>query len=217
MKLTSFRIRSVNVAKPEVFHHQQSDIATGIFKQPVHGPLLLSDVNLEGDGQADLINHGGADKALCVYSYMHYPYWEKKLQRKLAYGAFGENLTVDDLSEEELCIGDVFTWGEAVIQISQPRQPCYKLAKKHDIPDLAVQVQDTGYTGFYFRVLRTGIVSDAEPLQLQQTDIHRITLSLAHTVMHHDKRAVDKIERILRVDALSQSWRNTLEKRLQSM
>ncbi|MBJ8032143.1 MOSC domain-containing protein, partial [Bacillus cereus group sp. N21] len=87
-----------------------------------------------GDGQADLVHHGGVDKAVCVYSGEHYSYWEETLNQDLEYGAFGENITVSGMREEDVCIGDTFELGEAIVQVTQPRQPCFKLAKKYNIP-----------------------------------------------------------------------------------
>ncbi|GIM46026.1 MOSC domain-containing protein [Collibacillus ludicampi] len=171
-------------------------------------------MNLDGDGQADLVYHGGKDKAVCVYSYDHYPYWERVLKRKLAYAAFGENLTVKGIKEEEICIGDIFQFGEAIVQVSQPRQPCHKLAKKHNMKDLPLLVQKTGFTGFYFRVLREGWVAQDRGLRLLHRHPLGITVAFANQIMHHDKKNLKGIEQILAVKELSESWRNTFLKRL---
>ncbi len=104
-------------------------------------PLQLSLLNLDGDEQADLVHHGGRDKAVCVYCVEHYPYWESLTGTTLSFGAFGENVTVGGLTELEAYIGDTFQWGDAIVQISQPRQPCFKLAAKHGWPELPKQVE----------------------------------------------------------------------------
>lgn len=209
----AIRIISLNVGKPAVFAYQGKEIETGIFKHPVNEPLYLSKTNLDGDGQADLVYHGGPEKAVCVYPHEHYPYWTERLSRQLDMGAFGENLTVEGLREESVCIGDIFQWGEAVVQISQPRQPCHKLAKKYDVPELPLWVQETGYTGFYFRVLQEGRVA-MDQLQLIERHPAGVTVQFANQIMHLDKQNREGIERILAVDALSVNWCQTLTKRL---
>jgi len=211
---SAWTIRSILVGKPEPMPHQGREIVTAIRKRPVEGPLYLGALNFEGDGQADLVNHGGRDKAVCVYSGKHYPYWEKELGRALGCGAFGENLTVDDMTEEDVCIGDIFQLGEAVVQVSQPRQPCYKLAARHGIPDLPLRVERTGFTGFYFRVLREGRVSRDSGLIRLARAAPGITVMEANRIMHRGKSDAEGIRRLLGVPELSDSWRTTLAKRL---
>ena len=209
-----FELLSLNVGKPAPMPDQKREVISAINKSPVQERLYLSKVNFTGDEQADLKHHGGEDKAVCVYSYDHYPYWESTLSMKLAYGAFGENLTVQRMRETDICIGDVFQLDEAFVQVSQPRQPCHKLAAKHQISDLAVQVQNTGFTGFYFRVLQEGYVSPNSRLERKEQDPSGITIDYANQIMHHDKHNRDGIERILALPSLSASWRATLGKRL---
>lgn len=207
-------ILSINVGKPIQVQFHQKEVSTGIYKTPVEEPLFLSYLNFAGDGQADLAHHGGREKAVCVYSYEHYPYWEKVLQKTLDYGAFGENLTIRGLLETEVCIGDVFQLGEAVVQVSQPRQPCYKLSLKYGLTDMPLKVQDTGFTGFYFRVLEEGVVSRADGLTKIHSHPKAITVDYANHIMHRDKNNIEGIQRILEVEELSVNWRNTFMKRL---
>lgn len=164
----SASIVSLNVGKPVTVDYLGKSLSTGIYKQPVQEPLYLSAVHFAGDGQADLVNHGGPDKAVCVYPFEHYVYWEKVLGKKLEYAAFGENLTVRGLLEDAVYIGDVFQAGEAVVQVSQPRYPCFKLSQKHGAKDMPARVLATGYSGFYLRVLKEGSVSpDSQLVQLE--------------------------------------------------
>ncbi|MGD8191680.1 MOSC domain-containing protein [Brevibacillus ginsengisoli] len=207
-------ILSIQVGKPQLMAYSKGEILTGMLKLPVQGELFLSSVNLEGDEQADLNFHGGVDKAVCVYSYEHYPYWEKVLNQKLQVGAFGENLTVKGMLESDVCIGDIFQMGTAVVQVSQPRQPCHKLAKRYDIPELALQVQETGYTGFYFRVLQEGTVRQEKPILLLERDPHGISIQYANHIMHKDRTNLKEAERMLKVEALSANWQRTFTKRL---
>ncbi|MEH7786378.1 MOSC domain-containing protein, partial [Bacillus thuringiensis] len=189
-------------------------VHTGINKKQVKEPVYLSFVKFNGDGQADLVHHGGVDKAVCVYTGDHYPYWEKELNQDLVYGAFGENITVSGMSEEDVCIGDTFELGQAIVQVTQPRQPCFKLAKKYNIPKLPLYFQETGYTGFYFRVLKEGWVSSVDTLKRLQSDPKGVSVAFANRIMHKEKQNIEGIKRILEVNALSNSWRKSFEKRI---
>ncbi|MDF2959975.1 MAG: yflK [Paenibacillus sp.] len=208
------QLLSLNISKPVTVEYQGKPLETGIFKEPVNGILMLSSVQLEGDGQGDLINHGGEDKAVCVYCAEHYVFWEEELQHKLPYGAFGENFTVTGLLESAVHIGDVFEIGEAVVQVSQPRQPCFKLGMKHKLPELPAQVQNTGFTGYYFRVLKEGKVSAGDNFSLKERHPLAVTVAEANRLKYHDKADIAGIHTLLAVEALADSWRKSFEKRL---
>ena len=187
---------------------------SGIFKVPVPGPLRLGWYNLEGDGQADMVHHGGGDKAVCAYSSEHWPHWQPILPPDQSQaGAFGENFTVEWLTEAEVCIGDVFSIGTALVQISQPRQPCWKLARRWRIKNLALQVEQTGFTGWYFRVLREGEVAATQLIQLVDRPHPEWTIAAANRIMHHERNDRDAAERLSQCLALSASWRHTMEQR----
>jgi len=212
--MASIEILSLNVGMPKQVQFQQKDVSTGIFKTATDEALYLSYLNFEGDGQGDLVHHGGREKAVCVYPYEHYPFWEDELKRPLEYGALGENLTIKGLLETDVCIGDVFELGKAIVQVSQPRQPCYKLTIRHGVPDMLLKVQQTGYTGFYFRVLAEGVVSKDDGLSLLHRHPKEITVSFANRIMHREKDNIEGIKQILEVQELSLNWRNTFLKRL---
>ncbi|MNH96211.1 6-N-hydroxylaminopurine resistance protein [compost metagenome] len=212
--MASIEILSLNVGMPKQVQFQQKDVSTGIFKTATDEALHLSFLNLEGDGQGDLVHHGGREKAVCVYPYEHYPFWENELKRPLEYGALGENLTIKGLLETDVCIGDVFELGKAIVQVSQPRQPCYKLTIRHGVPDMLLKVQQTGYTGFYFRVLEEGVVTKDDGLSLLHRHPKEITVSFANRIMHREKDNIEGIKQILEVEELSSNWRNTFLKRL---
>jgi MOSC domain-containing protein YiiM len=207
-------IVSINVGLPQTIVYQGKELVTGIYKSPISSPLYVSKVQLDGDGQADLVFHGGEDKALCVYCEEHYSYWEQKLDRKLSFGAFGENLTVRGLLEDEVSIGDTYEMGDAIVQISQPRQPCHKLAKRHDVVDLADQVQETGFTGYYIRVIKEGVIPVQPKVKLIAKHEAGVTVAYANQIKYHDKTNNEGVEKILAVDALSASWRDSFAKRL---
>ena len=213
--MASIEILSLNVGMPKQVQFQQKDVSTGIFKTATDEALYLSYLNFEGDEQGDLVHHGGREKAVCVYPYEHYPFWEDELKRPLEYGALGENLTIKGLLETDVCIGDVFELGKAIVQVSQPRQPCYKLTIRHGVPDMLLKVQQTGYTGFYFRVLAEGVVSKDDGLSLLHRHPKEITVSFANRIMHREKDNIEGIKQILEVQELSLNWRNTFLKRLE--
>jgi MOSC domain-containing protein YiiM len=202
-------IESLNTGLPKVEVFFGREVRTGICKSPVSGPVRLAKFGLEGDGVADLKHHGGADKAVCVYSTKHCPYWESVLGIRLPPAPFGENLSVSGLHEEDVCVGDVFRAGTAVLQISQPRQPCRTLAARYGRKDMLKLVVNSGLTGFYFRVLEEGTVKKRDSLILTKRDSRGVTISFANTVYHRDRRNREAIERVLSVPALSESWRRS--------
>ena len=131
------KLLSVNVSLPKEITFKGKTVKTGIFKEPVQGRLQVQTLNIEGDGQADLLGHGGPFRAVYVYSFDHYSYWESELGRSdFAYGQFGENFTAEGMLDEEVYVGDIFRIGTALFQVTQPRVPCYKLAiggpRRHD-------------------------------------------------------------------------------------
>jgi MOSC domain-containing protein YiiM len=189
---------------------------TGIFKTPVSGPVFLGHLGVEGDTQVDPVNHGGADKSVCVYSADHYEWWRERLDIvPFDYGAFGENLTLQGVIEDGVCIGDIWSVGGAVrVQVSQPRQPCWKLARKWRVRDLVDQVVKSGRTGWYFRVLREGVVQAGDAVALVERPCPEWTITAANGVMHHRAGGRRAAAALAAVEALSDSWRATLEHRL---
>lgn len=200
---------NIGLPKKEIFHGKE--VTTGICKRPVSGPLNLRMLGFDGNGVGDLKHHGGADKAVCVYSLEHYNYWEEVLGIKMPEAAFGENLTVSGLKEDDICIGDIFHLGTALVQVSQPRQPCSTLAARYDRTDLVKLVADSGRTGFYFRVIEEGIVQKGDSLILKERDKHNITISFASHIYHHEKNNYEAIEKVLAVPALSASWQKSFQ------
>jgi MOSC domain-containing protein YiiM len=211
---STFPLLSVNIGNVQSGVYKGKEAASGIGKSKVDRAVFLTLHGLTGDEQADLVHHGGPDKAICVYSFDHYLHWENVLNHSLSYGAFGENFTVQHLNEGDVHIGDIFNIGTAVVQISQPRQPCWKLAMKWGLDELPLLVTESGLTGFYFRVLQTGEVKAGDELLLKETHPARITVAEANRLMHKDKEDVEAIRRFITVDALSTSWVETLTSRL---
>ena len=190
---------------------------TGFYKQPQEGARWLGYQGFRGDEVADTRFHGGVDKAVCVYPAEHYPYWNGIDEMAGAgAGGFGENLTTEGLLEDEICIGDVYQLGEAVVQVSQPRQPCWKLGRRWRIKDLAVQVERTGRTGFYFRVLIHGHVKPGDRFELVSRPQPSWTISRCNALMHHDRGDVEAAKALASCPELSGSWKDGLWARAQS-
>lgn len=187
---------------------------TGFYKEPTTQSIWLDQLNLAGDGQADLENHGGVEKAVNVYPIEHYPYWtQTSALQDLTPGAFGENFTTEGLLERDVCIGDIFEIGESLVQVSQPRQPCWKLARRWRMKDLALRVQETGRTGWYFRVLREGHVQAGNPLILMGRPHPNWTVSSANMVMHHQTNDRQAAKDLADCNYLSSRWREKLKRR----
>lgn len=205
-------VESLNVGLPKEEIFDGKPITTGICKKPVSGQVTLRALGFDGDGVADTKNHGGPDKAICVYSLDHYPFWEKTLGVRLPAAAFGENLSVSNLKEDDVCIGDIFLLGTATVQISQPRQPCTTLAARYGRNDLVKLVINSGFSGFYFRVLQEGEVRVGAPLVLVEKDPNLISVSFANNIFHHDRKNRQGIESVLTIPSLSESWQRSLQR-----
>jgi MOSC domain-containing protein YiiM len=199
------QILNIGFPRKELFHGKE--FITGMCKKPAKIPLKLTKLGFEGDGVGDVKHHGGTDKAVCVYAVENYRYWEKILQREMPHAAFGENFTVTDMKEEHICIGDIYRAGTAVVQVSQPRQPCSTLAARYGRKDFVKLVVDSGRTGFYLRVLEEGIVKAGDSLLLVENDLSRVSIAFANQIFHHDRKNLEGIEKVLSVSALSASWR----------
>jgi len=187
---------------------------TGIFKDPVTTPRRLARTNLEGDGQADLEVHGGPDKAVLGYAAVHYPAWREELGiADFGPGAFGENLTITELDERRVAIGDTFGVGDAVIQVSEPRGPCWKLARRWSRPDLPALVLKTGRTGWYFRVLEEGTVAPELELLLLERPAPEWTIDRVNRVSYGKDVAASELAALAECQWLADGWRTWARKR----
>lgn len=210
-------IISLQVGRPEPVKHGSKQVETAIFKRPSQRNHRLGPTGLEGDGQADTVHHGGPDKAVCAYFAERYPYWKERLGREIGSGSFGENFTLSGWTEEDLCIGDVVEGERIQLQVSQPRVPCFKLGIRNDEPQMVAEATRTGYTGFYFRVLKEGDVSAGDRLTLARRHPAGISIAEANRIMHVDKDDMDGIRALLAVEELADAWRETLSSRLERL
>ena len=213
------KLISLQVGMPQTFGSASApelpdrEWTSGIFKSPVSQPVEVTRTGLVGDGQADLRVHGGVDKAINVYPVEHFSFWREQLGVNFPAGGFGENFTIEGALEENVCIGDVFRVGAILVQITQPRQPCWKLARRWRIKELAARVEQTGRTGWYFRVLETGSVGPAGEFTLVQRPHPQWTVAEANAIMHHRKNDRLAAAALAACPALSASWQTSLAQR----
>jgi MOSC domain-containing protein YiiM len=184
---------------------------SGFVKLPVARPVHVGRLGIEGDGQADLKNHGGVDKAVLGYSAEHYPAWRIELdQPDLPHGGFGENLTISGMTEAEICIGDIWEAGDVVLQLSQPRQPCWKLARRWRLQDLSKRVVQTGRSGWYLRVLQEGKIEAGTPMRLTERVHPRWTVAEASRVLYDKHPNASAIAALKSLPELSDGWKSSL-------
>src|SRR6185312_16458692 len=163
------RVVSLQVGMPTRRGEHDDVWFSAIFKSPVEGPVALDRRNLAGDAQADLRVHGGPHKAVMAYSAEHYPKWREELglgEEQFPFGAFGENMSITAMDEESVCIGDVHQIGTARLQVSHPRSPCWKLARKWEMPDLPKRLVANKRSGWYYRVLQEGVLQNGDDVVL---------------------------------------------------
>ena len=209
----AMQVISVNVSQPRIEIIDGAEVLTGIFKQPVDGPVMLRSLDFDGDGQGDLDAHGGPDRAAYAYPFQHYAYWSRELgHAEWRPGQFGENLTIAGVSEDEVRIGDEFAIGEAVVMVSQPRTPCFKLAHKMGLPEFPKQFLASGRIGFYLRVVREGVIAAGDPVALVKSDPQAFTVRGLSHLRYFERGNVEGFRRAARMEALSEDWRAAFAK-----
>ena len=209
------QLLSVNVSLPKEVTHERRSVSTGIFKEPVGGRIMVRTLNLDGDGQADLENHGGIYQAAYAYSVENYHHWQRELgQKDLTFGQFGENFTVEGMAEDDVHIGDVFRVGDALVEVTQPRTPCFKLGIKMGTPGFPKTFLASGRVGFYLRVLREGEVGAGDVFERVEECPERMSVREMSRLLFFEPQNLEGAKRALRIRALSPGWRNSFEERL---
>jgi ferredoxin-NADP reductase/MOSC domain-containing protein YiiM len=211
------RLLSVNVGLPRDITWKGRTVHTGIWKNPVQGRCRVARLNLEGDGQGDLAGHGGEHRAVFVYQMESYRYWQEQLKRTdFVHGQFGENFTVEGLPDDAVCIGDRFQIGTALFEVTQPRVTCYRVGIRMNEPRMAALLTSSGRPGFYFRVLREGEVGAGDEIVKAGEAGERMTVAEINALLYLPYHPRDRLERALRVEALSPGWRGSFESLLKS-
>jgi MOSC domain-containing protein YiiM/ferredoxin-NADP reductase len=203
------RLLSVNVGLPRDVSWQGRSVHTGIWKEPVQGRRMVRRLNIDGDGQGDLAGHGGEHRAVFVYQIESYRFWQNQLGRTdFTHGEFGENFTVDGLPDDEVCIGDRYRIGSALFEVTQPRVTCYRVGIRLNEPQMAALLVAHGRPGFYFRVLEEGEVGAGDEIVQVLRGAEGMTVAEVDALLYKPGHPADRLERALRIPALSTGWRD---------
>jgi MOSC domain-containing protein YiiM len=211
------KIISVNVGLPRAVVWKGMTVQTGIFKEPVTGSVMVHGLHPAGDEQADLTVHGGFEKAVYAYPAEHYDLWRKELPgTPLPWGKFGENLTTQGLTEDTLCIGDRLKVGAAVLMVTQPRMPCYKLGLAFGRDDMIRRFLESRRTGFYFSVVEEGEVEAGSDVRILSRDPSQVAISDISRIYLGQQTEPELLQRAAAVAALPENWKAALRQRAQA-
>src|SRR5499425_3736243 len=206
------RLLSVNVGLPRDVVWQGRTVHTAVWKNPVQGRRMVRRLNIDGDGQGDLGGHGGEQRAVFVYQIESYRYWQAELKRAdFIPGQFGENFTIEGLPDDVVCIGDRYQIGGALFEVTQPRVTCYRVGIRMNEPRMPALLTSSGRPGFYFRVLKEGEVSAGDEIVKVGEAAVRMTVAEINSLLYSTNHARDRLERALRIEALSPGWRSSFE------
>jgi MOSC domain-containing protein YiiM len=207
------KIINLAVGKPKEFNWNTKKELSAIGKSFVQAAELKKS-GFVGDDVANHKFHGGPDRAVCLYPFEHYSYWEEIFQKKLILPAFGENITATGMVEEQVCIGDIYKIGGTIVQVTQGRVPCATISKYNQENQFLKKVVETTLTGYFFRVLEEGTIMFDSEITLVEKHSKEISVSFATQILFHQKQDKTSIEKILTVDALAEDWRNRFLKLL---
>jgi ferredoxin-NADP reductase/MOSC domain-containing protein YiiM len=211
------RLLSVNVGLPRDIAWKGRTVHTAIWKDPVPGRRRVGQLNLEGDGQGDLAGHGGEQRAVYVYQIESYRYWKEQLKRTdFVYGQFSENFTIEGLPDDAVCIGDRYRIGSALFEVTQPRVTCYRVGIRMNEPRMPALLTSSGRPGFYLRVLQPGEVGAGDDIVKVGEATERMTVAEINALLYSSDHPRDRLERALRIDALSPGWRASFDALLHS-
>ncbi|HUO00306.1 MAG TPA: MOSC and FAD-binding oxidoreductase domain-containing protein [Bradyrhizobium sp.] len=211
------QLLSVNVGLPRDIAWKGRTVHTGIWKDPVPGRRRVGRLNIDGDGQGDLAGHGGEQRAVFVYQIESYRYWQEQLNRTdFVHGQFGENFTIEGLPDDTVCIGDRYQVGSALFEVTQPRVTCYRVGIRTNEPRMPALLTSSGRPGFYFRVLQEGEVGAGDEIVKVGEAKERMTVAEVNALLYSPNHPSDRLERALRIEALSRGWRRSFEALLKS-
>ncbi|CRK82083.1 MOSC domain-containing protein [Neobacillus massiliamazoniensis] len=204
------------VGNKEATNPMEREWTSAIFKEPIEGPIWVGKTGLTGDGQADREHHGGPEKAVFAYPFANYTYWQKELGfDQISSGGMGENFVMNNIIEETISIGDTFQIGEAIVQVAQPRLPCWKPARRFRVKNLALLLQNTGKTGWYYRVLQEGFVEEGQTFTLVERPFLQWTVERCNQIIHSKNQDFEAMQELSECELLAPKFRETLMKRLE--
>ena len=211
-------IAGIAIGEIEEISYRGKKVKTGIFKKPISGPIFLGLEGLEGDIQVDRKNHGGPDKAVYAYSLENLRYWSNhRKEADYAPGHMGENLTLEGLDDHAVFIGDQFQMGSAIVEVTQPRVPCFKLGIRMQKPQFVGEFLTSGRTGFYLRVMQEGLIETGDAVTQVHEDPRKVSVPNAMKALIKGPDQAFWITQALSVPALSTAWRDDLEERAQNI
>ena len=211
-------IISLNIGQIREINQNGNIVSTAIYKTPVSGALQVNNLGIEGDQQANLKVHGGVDKAVYAYPSEHYDYWKKLLGREdLPYGMFGENLTISGYLEDQVYFGDVFEAGSVRLQITMPRQPCSKLNLKFEDNQMAKKFLASGRSGFYFRVLKTGMIKAGDQFTRIATSADQLSIQEFNLVNKVEKNNIPLLKKVIKSKDVPLQYREHFSEHLDKL
>lgn len=205
------KIIATNLAKPTTIIWNKKEVVTGIYKTPTTAPIFLGKTDVDNDEVTDRKYHGGLFKACYLFSEKHYDYWKKRYPNlDWNWGMFGENLTVSNFDESEIYVGSIYKIGEALVQITQPREPCFKLGVKFNDQNILKAFIDHGFPGSYMRILKEGFVKTGDHMVLQEEAKNSLTITQMYQLLYAKEKDQDLIKLAIENDALPEKKRNKL-------
>ena len=209
------KILSINTSPPKKINFKNKIVNTSIFKEPKNDELSVTKNGLEGDRQADLLAHGGIDKAIYAYSYKHYEYWGNFLRKDFSeeYGLVGENLTIDDFDEKNIFIGDEFRISSAILKVTQPRIPCYKISIKMNEKNFMKYFIEHNYLGIYMKVINDGIIKKGDEIELTYREPNSMTVYDISMLLFADNN-VEKMKKAVSLACLTDEIKQRFNERL---
>ncbi len=205
------KVLSTNIGQPTNIHWKGKEEQTGIYKYPSDEPIFLGSTDVAKDTVTDRIHHGGIFKACYIFSADHYPYWKKHYPAlSWDWGMFGENVTIEGMDDSQLKIGSVYQLGQAVVQITIPREPCYKLGIRFNNQNIVAQFVEHGNPGSYVRILEQGAVTKGDPFVLVQDSAHSLTIADFYRLLYSKEKDPHLLQMVLELDAIPPKTRNKL-------
>ena len=212
------KILSINISEPKKVIFNGKELITSIYKKPIDGLVNVGDVGIDGDLQADLKVHGGYDKAIYAYSFQHYKFWSERLNQDFNdFGLVGENLTIDDFNEKDLNIGDEISIGSCLLQISQPRIPCYKVGIKMNNRDFPKIFSQSCLLGSYLRVLETGKFKSGDEVEISKREKNSMSVYDISDILFNDIKNIDKMKKALDLKFLTEEIKERFRERLMKL
>jgi MOSC domain-containing protein YiiM len=205
------KVECLSIGKPKHIQVASEQIYSGIRKETINEVYLSSD-GFVGDDVANIKYHGGPERAVCFYAIEHYKKWELEFNKVLPIPAFGENLTISNMVEDDVCIGNIYEIGEAIVQITQGRVPCATISKSNHVDTFLSRVVETGFTGYFAKVLKEGKIVQGANITLIEKDPNGISIQYANQVFFRDRKNKEAVSKLLQVKALAKVWRDILSK-----